>query len=276
MTRPATEPPQIVAVLNVSPESPNRASVAHDAREARALAARYVRDGATIIDVGGRSSSPDSPIVSDAIEQARVLPVVEALAANGLTVSIDTWSSATAVAAMEAGARMVNFTGRTPPQPLLAAATARSAALVLSYMPYGDPYRMRTARWRSPSIESIVSYFERQLPRLAPSPSSLVLDPNIGMLTPDVRADRPVAIAWRAQIIQQLPALAALSRPIMLALPRRDGPGATRLWAALILASGAAYVRTHHPALVREMWDAQRRATAIDSARPSATPRPPR
>jgi dihydropteroate synthase len=251
--------PTIVAVLNVSPESPNRGSVARTPAEARKLAARYVREGAAIIDVGGRSSSPDSPVVSDGVERERVLPVVEALAADGHIVSIDTWSSATAVAALEAGACVVNFTGRAPSKPLLTAISRRGATLVLSYMPYGDPYRMRTARWRNPSIEEIADYFEERVRVLRPLPDSLVIDPNIGMLTPTMRADRPAAIAWRASIIGRLTVLEPLARPIMLALPRRDGPGATRLWAALILAFGAAYIRTHHPALIGEMWEVRTR-----------------
>jgi hypothetical protein len=115
-------------------------------------------------------------------------------------------------------------------------------------MPCGDPYGMREAPAHLPSIEEIARYFEAHIPR--PRPALLIIDPNIGMLHRDIRSNRPLAIAWRMRIIARLGALAPIGAPVMLALPRRDGEGATRMWAVAILSSGARYIRTHHPAMV--------------------------
>ena len=81
-------------------------------------------------------------------------------------------------------------------------------------------------------------------------PALLIIDPNIGMLHRDIRSNRPLAIAWRMRIIARIGGLAPLGAPVMVALPRRDGEGATRMWTVAILSSGARYIRTHHPAMV--------------------------
>ena len=75
------------------------------AREARA---RAVADGAALIDVGGESGRTDRAAVSVAQEIARVVPLVDRLAGDGLTVSVDTWRAPVARAALRAGAAMIN------------------------------------------------------------------------------------------------------------------------------------------------------------------------
>jgi dihydropteroate synthase len=243
--------PTILGVINVSPESPNRSSVATTPAEAVRLARRHERNGAAIVDVGGRSSSHDSPVISDSEEQRRVLPVIEALKRDGIRVSIDTWSSETALKAMDCGVDFVNFTGETPSLELCESTARKGVPLSLSYMPYGDPYGMRTAPAKLASIEEIVAYFKDQLSGPAGAAGeNLIVDPNIGMLHGKIRSNRPLAIAWRVSIISQIWRLLPLGAPVMLALPRRDGEGATTIWAVSILMSGSQYVRTHHPAII--------------------------
>ena len=243
--------PAILGVINVSPESPNRSSVATTPAEAVRLAKRHVRNGAAIVDVGGRSSSHDSPVISVSEEQHRILPVIRALKDAGIRVSIDTWSAETALEAIDCGVDFVNFTGEDPSSALCEAVARKGLSLSLSYMPYGDPYGMRTAPAKLASIEEIVTYFEAQLAGPARAVGGkLILDPNIGMLHGAIRSNRPLAIAWRVSIISQIWRLAPLGAPVMLALPRRDGAGATTIWAVSILMSGAAFVRTHHPAII--------------------------
>lgn len=243
--------PTILGVINVSPESPNRSSVATTPPDAVRLARRHMRNGAAIVDVGGRSSSHDSPVISDSEEQLRVLPVIRALKDEGIRVSIDTWSPETALEAIDCGVDIVNFTGETPSPDMCEAVARNGITLSLSYMPYGDPYSMRSAPAKLASIDEIVTYFEAQLAGPARAAgANIILDPNIGMLHGTIRSNRPLAIAWRLSIISQLSRMFPLGAPVMLALPRRDGEGATTIWAVSILMSGAAFVRTHHPAII--------------------------
>lgn len=97
-----------MGILNVTPDSFSDGGRwdAADAAIARGL--ELAREGADIIDVGGESTRPGATRVDPGVEVERVLPVVEALAGEGLTVSIDTMRARTARAAVDAGARYVN------------------------------------------------------------------------------------------------------------------------------------------------------------------------
>ncbi|MCT7145048.1 dihydropteroate synthase, partial [Salmonella enterica] len=87
-----------------------------------------------ILDIGGESTRPGAVRVTPEIEQERVLPVVHALAAAGAVVSIDTMNASTAVAAVAAGARIVNdVSGGLADPDLLAAVAATGADVALGH-----------------------------------------------------------------------------------------------------------------------------------------------
>lgn len=98
----------IMGILNVTPDSFSDGG-RFSQTDAAIARGRELRDaGAALIDVGGESTRPGAAKVDPDDEQARVLPVVAALAQEGVPVSIDTMNAATALAAIEAGARFVN------------------------------------------------------------------------------------------------------------------------------------------------------------------------
>ncbi|WP_203653176.1 dihydropteroate synthase [Demequina activiva] len=98
----------VMGILNVTPDSFSDGGRFLTADAAIAQGLELARQGADIIDVGGESTRPGAERVEPGEEVERVLPVVEALAAEGLTVSIDTMRARTARAAVDAGARLVN------------------------------------------------------------------------------------------------------------------------------------------------------------------------
>ena len=109
MTEPApNDAPQVWGILNVTPDSFSDGGAFLDPQSAVAHAQRLVAEGAHVIDVGGESTRPGSTPVTTAEEQRRVLPVVSALTAVGIRVSIDTMHAATAAASVGAGAVIVN------------------------------------------------------------------------------------------------------------------------------------------------------------------------
>ncbi|WP_394215985.1 dihydropteroate synthase [Brachybacterium vulturis] len=98
----------VMGVLNVTPDSFSDGG-AHDAPPAAiAHGRRLVAQGAAIVDVGGESTRPGAPRVDEDEELRRVLPVVSALAAEDVVVSVDTMRAAVAAASVEAGALIVN------------------------------------------------------------------------------------------------------------------------------------------------------------------------
>jgi Icc protein len=100
--------PLLMGIVNATPDSFSdpQGEKTLDALVARAHA--LAEDGAAIVDVGGESGRTDRPVVPVEEEQARVVGLIERLAADGLTVSIDTWRAPVARAALAAGASMVN------------------------------------------------------------------------------------------------------------------------------------------------------------------------
>lgn len=98
----------IMGVLNVTPDSFSDGGRFCHADRAIAHGLRLVRDGATIVDVGGESTRPGAARVAAEEEARRVLPVVRGLVEQGVQVSIDTMRATTAMAALAAGASFVN------------------------------------------------------------------------------------------------------------------------------------------------------------------------
>lgn len=100
--------PLVMGIVNVTPDSFSDGGLFLDAEQAIAHGRQLLADGADILDVGGESTRPGAtrPLVADELD--RVVPVIEALAAGGATVSVDTMRAEVAAAALAAGARIVN------------------------------------------------------------------------------------------------------------------------------------------------------------------------
>ena len=130
-----------MGIVNATPDSFSDGGRYLDPEVAISHALDLVADGAAVIDVGGESTRPGAERVSLAEERERVLPIVAALAERGIAVSIDTMNAATALAAVEAGAQIVNdVSGGLADPDMLAAVAGTSADFALGH-------------WRGPSSE---------------------------------------------------------------------------------------------------------------------------
>ena len=98
----------VMGILNVTPDSFADGGKHLDTDVAIAYGLEMARDGADIIDIGGESTRPGADRVSEAEEQARIIPVIRALAQSSAVMSIDTMRASTAKLAIEAGATIVN------------------------------------------------------------------------------------------------------------------------------------------------------------------------
>lgn len=97
-----------MGILNVTPDSFADGGLHYDTEIAIARGMEMIDEGVDIIDVGGESTRPGADRVSKEEEQARVLPVIRALAESKVAISIDTMRASTARLAVEAGASIVN------------------------------------------------------------------------------------------------------------------------------------------------------------------------
>ncbi|MFL6725659.1 MAG: dihydropteroate synthase [Sphingomicrobium sp.] len=100
--------PQVMAIVNATPDSFSDGGQFADAAEAADAGARMAAEGAAIIDVGGESTRPGARSIWEDDEIERVVPVIRQLAAGGAAVSVDTRKADVMTAAVEAGARMIN------------------------------------------------------------------------------------------------------------------------------------------------------------------------
>jgi len=130
----------VMGVLNVTPDSFSDGGRFFRPADAIAQGLRLAAEGAGIIDVGGESSRPGAVPVEATEEIERVLPVVTALAAEGIRVSIDTRHVRVAQAAVEAGATIVNDVSAS--EELMAVAAAAGAGYVAMHAK-GEPPTMQ-------------------------------------------------------------------------------------------------------------------------------------
>ncbi|WP_219334510.1 dihydropteroate synthase [Boudabousia liubingyangii] len=101
-------PTRVMGILNVTPDSFSDGGRYQDVDDAVARGLEMIKQGAAIIDIGGESTRPASDRISPQAEQLRIMHVVRALVEEGVTVSVDTLHAATARAAAEAGAAIIN------------------------------------------------------------------------------------------------------------------------------------------------------------------------
>jgi dihydropteroate synthase len=265
-----------MGILNVTPDSFSDGGRFAALDDAVARAERLIAEGADLLDVGGESTRPGSEPVSEAEERARVLPVVEALAARGgVPISVDTRRSAVARAAVAAGATMWNdVTALGGDADSLVAAAGLGCEVVLMHMK-GEPATMQ----RSPRYGDVVAEVTAWLAARAAAAMAagvareqIWLDPGIGF---------GKTLAHNLGLLGALDRLVALGFPVLLGASRKgmirkldrtaDDP-LDRLGGSLAMAlagarSGCAMVRVHD---VRETVQALKVMAAIDSARPAS------
>lgn len=125
----------VVGILNVTPDSFSDGGLFDAPEKALLQARRMTREGALVVDVGGESTRPGAAAISASEEQARILPVIEALAsASEVLISVDTYRADTARLAVAAGAHIVNDVWGLQREPDIArVATDTGAGLVIMH-----------------------------------------------------------------------------------------------------------------------------------------------
>ena len=178
--------PLVMGILNATPDSFSDGGRHPDPARAIARGRAMLAEGADVIDVGGESTRPSAAPVPAEAEQARVLPVMRALAAEGAVVSIDTRNAATMAAALDAGARIVNDVSALAHDPAAAAlVAARGCPVVLMHM-RGNPITMpHLTNYRDPVFDVTHELAARVAAAEAAEAAgvaraAMALDPGIG------------------------------------------------------------------------------------------------
>jgi dihydropteroate synthase len=256
---------ELMGVVNVTPDSFSDGGRYLDADAAVEHGGKLLRDGASILDVGGESTRPGAVEVDEAEELRRTQPVVAALASEA-TVSIDTSKLAVAEAALDAGAAIVNDVTALRRDPEMAALCAdRGAGVVLMHMP-GNPRTMQDNPTYGDVVDEVKSFLAGRIEvALAAGvvEERIWLDPGIGF---------GKTVEHNLELLRRMAELRCLGRPLVVGASRKsfigkiDGSavderlGGSIASSVLAAAEGADVLRVHD---VAETAQAMRVAEAI-------------
>jgi dihydropteroate synthase len=265
--------PLVMGIVNVTPDSFSDGGryASTDAAVARGL--ELVRQGADLLDIGGESTRPGSQSVSLDEELARVVPAVEALAAQaGVPLSVDTSKAEVARQCLERGAHVINdVTALAGDADMVEVARRFGAAVVLMHM-QGTPATMQ----QDPRYDDVVADVTRFLAERLAAVSAAGVDPECVALDPGIGFGK--TREHNLQLLARLDELQKLGRPVCLGVSRKgflgrllDRPLEERLagsLAAVCYAAGrgaAQIVRVHDVAQTRDaliVYDAIEEARA--------------
>jgi len=207
--------PVIMGVVNVTPDSFSDGGSWFEPSAAIAHGRALVADGADLVDVGGESTRPGAERPSVAEELRRVLPVVEALADEGVVVSVDTMRASVAAQALDAGASLVNdVSGGLADPDLVALVAERGCPYVAMHWRGHSAHMQRRAVYDDVVVEVCDELAARRDAILAAGVAAerLVLDPGLGFA-------KHAPHNWA--LLAHLDALVALGQPVLVGASRK-------------------------------------------------------
>ncbi|QES43038.1 dihydropteroate synthase [Streptomyces venezuelae] len=265
----------VMGVVNVTPDSFSDGGRWFDTTAAVKHGIDLVAQGADLVDVGGESTRPGAPRVDEDEELKRVVPVVRGLAAEGVTVSVDTMRATVAEQALAAGAVLVNDVsgGLADPRMVPAVAAAHAPFVVMHWRGF------LTDIHAEPHYEDVLSEVVDELHARVQAaieggiaPERIVVDPGLGF---SKEAEHDLTLLAHLERLRDLghPVLVAASRKRFLGRvlagpegappPARERDAATAAVSAIAAHQGAWAVRVHE---VRATADAVRVARAVTGA----------
>ena len=247
----------VMGVVNVTPDSFSDGGRWATTELAVAHGRQLIAQGADLLDVGGESTRPGARRVDPAEEQNRVLPVIRELAAAGIAVSVDTIHAATAAAAIEAGAVIVNDVSGGLADPAMAGVLADAGVVYICQHWRGDPRTMDgLTDYGGDVLAGVEAELRARLDGLADAglaDEQVVIDPGLGFAKTHEQSWRLLAATARLREDLRRPVLIGASRKRFLALALPDDvaadplarDAATAATTALAAAAGAWAVRVH-------------------------------
>ncbi len=243
--------PAVMGILNATPDSFYAESRAQAEDELLAKADQMLAEGATFLDVGGYSTRPGAPDVSEAEETERVLAALESLHRQfpEALLSVDTFRASVAEKAVEAGAGLVNDVAGGSLDPAMFATVARLGVPYVLMHLRGTPQTMISlAHYENVTLEVIAELSENMAQLRALGVNDLILDPGFGFAKTPAHND---------QLLRELPAFRLFELPLLVGLSRKSGiwrrlgitpaealNGSTVLHTAALL-GGASILRVH-------------------------------
>lgn len=268
------ESPQVMGILNVTPDSFSDGGQHDDPQVGRAHAAAMLEAGAAIIDIGGESTQPGASATFEDEEIRRVVPAVEYCAAMGAAISVDTRRAGVLEAALAAGAHMANDVSALRYDPRsIALVAAQDCPVVLMHAP-GAGEDLHAGGAYGDVVSAVFDFLKSARARAIAAgvaEDRIILDPGIGF---------GKSLAENLALLNALPLFHALGSPLLLGVSRKRMIGALsaeegadrRLAGSIALAvkgmeAGVHLLRVHDVAetvQARNVWRGLRDAALTD------------
>ncbi|YAI03683.1 dihydropteroate synthase [Pseudomonas aeruginosa] len=261
--------PHVMGILNVTPDSFSDGGRYDRLDDALRHAERMVREGATLIDVGGESTRPGARSVSPTEELERVAPVVERIARElDVVISVDTSTPAVMRETARLGAGLINDVRSLQRDGALDAAVDSGLAVCLMHM-RGEPQTMQDAPAYQDVVAEVGAFLQERVNACVAAGidrERLLLDPGFGFAK---------TLEHNLVLFRHLQALHGLGLPLLVGVSRKSMIGKVlgrevdeRLYgslalAALALAKGARIIRVHD---VAATVDVMRMISAVEMA----------
>jgi dihydropteroate synthase len=250
--------PKVMGILNVTSDSFYEGSRLPTVADVLQRAETMVLEGADFLDVGGYSSRPGATDISESEELKRVIPVIEALRKKlpDVMISIDTFRSEVAQAALYAGADMINdITGGNGDSNMYSVAAHAKAPYVLMHM-RGTPQTMKHETEYDDLEGEMIDYFHARLDKLKQAGvKDVIIDPGFGFAKTIKQSFELLQNLQRFRILEK-PLLVGLSRKSMIWRTLETTPehalNGTSVVNTIALLKGASILRVHDVRAARE------------------------
>ena len=211
-----------MGILNVTPDSFSDGGKFKSHDQAIGHAVKMIKEGANIIDIGGESTRPGAKAVQLEEELMRIIPIIEAIRLKSdCLISIDTYKSKVAEAALDAGADMVNdISGLTFDHNMASLVAERNVPVIIMHIK-GKPRDMQKNPNYDNLIKEIKVFFELQIAiakRAGIDSGNIILDPGIGF---------GKRLEDNFEIIRELGQISTMGYPVLLGPSRKSFIGLT-------------------------------------------------
>ncbi|MCU0283561.1 MAG: dihydropteroate synthase [Candidatus Nanopelagicales bacterium] len=211
--------PMLMGVVNLSRDSTYRDSVAVSTASAVRRARIQYAQGAGLVDIGAESTTLRADRVGEQAQVQALVPVVEALAAEGIPTSVEASGASVVAACLAAGANVVNLTAGAGVEPIYELAAAHDAAVVLCFVPNATVRDIAEVTLDRDPLPLLEDWFGRRLEHArAHGVTELVIDPGLGFFYANL-TDPLTRARHQAQVLLSSFRLRSLGVPICQALP---------------------------------------------------------
>ena len=243
--------PVVMGIINATPDSFYRGHLPLSIDEILLLAGKMISDGAAILDIGGQSTKPGSERISAQQETDRILPVIESIhAAFPQTIlSVDTYQSAVAKVAVDAGASIVNdISAGNMDEDMLTTVAALQVPYICMHM-QGTPATMQKNPVYTDVVKEVLDFFILKITECtAAGIKDIIIDPGFGF---------GKTVEHNFQLLKHLPVFGITNKPVLVGLSRKsvinktlgikaaDALNGTTVLNSMALMNGASILRVH-------------------------------